>query len=264
MFSKSRTIVLVLVLFLSLPSGFAAAGQTLYQYSTIDALLAGLYDGDLTVAELKERGGFGLGTLNGIDGELIVLDGEAYQAAAGGAVTVPAGDALVPFATVVHFDAEQQRHLKDIHTLDGLNDAIHALLPSENRFYAVRIDGTFHSVKTRAIAKQSPPYKPLAEVVKEQVVTTFDGRGTLIGLYAPVFVKGVNVPGFHWHYLAADRQGGGHVLDCTFDVAVAKLDVLRSFTVELPADRAFDDIDLSGDKGKELHAVEKDPAQGKR
>ena len=168
------------------------------------------------------------------------------------------------FATVVHFDAEQQRHLKDIHTLDGLNDAIHALLPSENRFYAVRIDGTFHSVKTRAIAKQSPPYKPLAEVVKEQVVTTFDGRGTLIGLYAPVFVKGVNVPGFHWHYLAADRQGGGHVLDCTFDVAVAKLDVLRSFTVELPADRAFDDIDLSGDKGKELHAVEKDPAQGKR
>lgn len=264
MFSNSRTIALVLALFLSLSSGFAAAGQTLYQYSTIDALLAGLYDGDLTVAQLKARGGFGLGTLNGIDGELIVLDGEAYQASAGGAVSVPAEDALVPFATVVFFDVEQQAKLKGIRTLDDLNKAVYALLPSENRFCAVRIDGTFHSVKTRAIAKQSPPYKPLAEVVKEQVVTTFDGRGTLIGLYAPVYVKGVNVPGFHWHFLAEDRQGGGHVLDCTFDEAVAKLDVLSSFTVELPADSAFDSVDLSGDKGKELHAVEKDPAQGER
>lgn len=264
MFPKPRTIVLVLVLFLSLPSGFAAAGQTLFQYSTIDALLAGLYDGDLTVAQLKERGGFGLGTLNGIDGELIVLDGEAYQAAAGGAVSVPAEDAQVPFATVVFFDVEQQTPLRSIRTLDDLNSAVRAQLSSENRFCAIRIDGTFRSVKTRAIAKQSPPYKPLAEVVKEQVVTTFDGRGTLVGLYAPVFVKGVNVPGFHWHFIAEDRQGGGHVLDCSFDAAVAQLDMLHAFTVELPADNAFDSLELGGDMGKALHAVEKDPAQGER
>lgn len=259
-----RMIALLVAAFFCFSHGAAQAGQGLYQYSTIDALLAGIYDGDLTVAQLKARGGFGIGTLNGIDGELIVLDGKAYQAAAGGAVTTPADDALVPFATVASFDADQQSELADIRTLDQLNRVVGAMLPTGNRFSAIRIDGVFGSVKTRAIARQSPPYKPLAEVVKEQVITSFNGRGTLVGLFSPAYVKGVNVPGFHWHFVTDDRQGGGHVLDCNLDTATVRLDVLHAFTVELPADPAFDRIDLSSDKGKELHAVEKDPEKGER
>ena len=46
----------------------------LTQYSTIDALLSGVYDGNMSVAELKTRGNFGLGTFNGIDGEMIIVE----------------------------------------------------------------------------------------------------------------------------------------------------------------------------------------------
>ena len=49
--------------------------DTLFQTSTITALSAGDYDGELTVAQLKEQGDFGLGTYDALDGEMIVLDG---------------------------------------------------------------------------------------------------------------------------------------------------------------------------------------------
>lgn len=71
----------------------------LFQYNTLGALMAGLYGGSLTVGELLEHGDLGLGTLDSIDGELIVLDGKAYQAKGAGekpeVVEVPA-DMKVP------------------------------------------------------------------------------------------------------------------------------------------------------------------------
>ena len=56
----------------------------LFQYNTLGALMAGLYGGTMTVGELLEHGDLGLGTLDSIDGELIVLDGKAYQAKGSG------------------------------------------------------------------------------------------------------------------------------------------------------------------------------------
>lgn len=236
----------------------ARAGERLYQYSTIDALLAGLYDGNLTIRELGHQGEFGLGTLNGLDGELVVLDGVAYHVTAGGKAAVAPDSAKVPFATVSSFDEDAILPLQGIVSLKALNEAVLAGLPSKNNFYAIRVDGRFNFVKARAIPKQNPPYAPLAEVVKNQVVVQFSGEGTLVGYYSPVFVKGVNVPGFHWHFLTKDRSGGGHVLDCSFEPTTARLDGLRSFTVQLPDSEEFDELDLSGDKAKELEVVEKD------
>ena len=153
--------------------------------------------------------------------------------------------------------------LGKIANLKELNKAAYQGLPSKNIFYAIRIDGRFSFVKARAIPKQNEPYEPLAEVVKQQVVIQFTGKGTLVGYYSPPFVKGVNVPGFHWHFLTQDRTGGGHVLDCSFAPTTARMDSLRTFTVHLPDSKEFDSLDLSGDKGEELDAVEKDPANKK-
>ena len=52
----------------------------LFQYNTLGALMAGLYEGTMTIGELLKHGDLGIGTLDSIDGELIVLDGKAYQA----------------------------------------------------------------------------------------------------------------------------------------------------------------------------------------
>ena len=53
--------------------------DVLYQTSTINALLNGVYDGEVTFQELKEHGNFGLGTVDALDGEMIALDGKFYQ-----------------------------------------------------------------------------------------------------------------------------------------------------------------------------------------
>ena len=60
--------------------------HVLFQASTIGALLDGAYVGDVTIGELSEHGDLGLGTLNGIDGEMIVLDGRFYRADVDGAI----------------------------------------------------------------------------------------------------------------------------------------------------------------------------------
>lgn len=248
---------LVVTLFLA---GVVRAGDALFQYATIDTLLAGLYDGHMTLEALKFKGDFGLGTLNGLDGELVVLDGQAYHIKAGGQASIPADSTCIPFATVSFFEDEIVLKLGKIDSLNALNQAVLKGIPSGNLFYAIRIDGNFPFVKTRAIPRQKPPYKPLAEVVGQQVIVEFSGKGTLVGYYSPSLSKGVNVPGFHWHFLTSDHRGGGHVLDLALEPASARLDTLHNLTVRLPDDREFDKLDLSGDQSKALHAVEKEPA----
>ncbi|MBV8810544.1 MAG: acetolactate decarboxylase, partial [Acidobacteriaceae bacterium] len=46
-----------------------------FQVSTLDALSLGLYQGVYAIAALKQRGDFGLGTFEGIDGEMTILNG---------------------------------------------------------------------------------------------------------------------------------------------------------------------------------------------
>lgn len=234
------------------------AGDTLFQYSTIDALLAGLYDGKMTLEDLKYQGDFGLGTLNGIDGELVVLEGQAYHIAAGGKAEIPADSSRIPFAAVSFFEQDTILKLDRIDSLEALNAAVLKGLESKNIFYAIRIDARFPYVKARAIPKQNRPYEPLAVVAKKQVVVQFSGEGTLVGIYSPAYVKGIGVPGFHWHFLTNDRQGGGHVLGLSMAPTVARLDGLHAFKIQLPDDKRFDEVDLTGDREKELHAVEKD------
>src|SRR4051794_28699081 len=62
-------------------------GAVLFQVSTLDALLQGIYNGSYTVGQLKQQGDFGLGAYQGIDGEMIVLNGHYYHMRANGVVS---------------------------------------------------------------------------------------------------------------------------------------------------------------------------------
>ena len=100
--------LLIILALLGLPlHGWAAdvrgtPNAVLFQVSTIDALLSGVYDGDVTIGELRKRGNFGLGTFNKLDGEMLAVDGRYYQIKADG---VASGAAVheTPFASVVRF-----------------------------------------------------------------------------------------------------------------------------------------------------------------
>ena len=64
--------------------------STLFQVSTTGALVQGVYNEAVTVGGLRTHGDFGLGTFEGLDGEMVVLDGKFYQAHADGSITAPA------------------------------------------------------------------------------------------------------------------------------------------------------------------------------
>jgi acetolactate decarboxylase len=213
----------------------AHAGEV-YQISTISSLLAGGYDGDTTVAELLRHGGFGLGTFNGVDGEMMVLDGRVYRGTVDGRTHTVADSALTPFAVVVAFRPQGSAPLAAGQSLEQLEAALDALPYSASRVLAARIDGRFRTIAVRSEPKQQPPYRPLAEVIKEQVVHTFDDvDGTLIGFRFPAATTSVNVPGWHFHFISADRGRGGHVLGLTTGEDLASLEEFSDLRISLPA-----------------------------
>src|ERR1700745_1799737 len=71
--------------------------HTVFQVSTSGALVAGVYDREVSVQSLLEHGDFGLGTFADLDGEMVVVDGHVYQIQGSGRVTEATRDAGAPF-----------------------------------------------------------------------------------------------------------------------------------------------------------------------
>ena len=232
--------------------------EILYQVSTIDALMQGVYDGVLPVGELKEHGDFGIGTFDALDGEMIVLDGQVYQAKADGRVYLVPDNATTPLATVTYFSRDIAVTIDQPVNLSGFSATLTPRLPSGNMIYAVRMHGTFPTMTVRAIPAQEKPYPTLTEAAKNQSVYIYsDTTGTVVGFYTPVFFKGLNVPGYHLHYLSDDRQTGGHILDFTVpENTTVEFDVTPSFEMALPTSGAFTGVDLSQDLSAALAKVE--------
>jgi acetolactate decarboxylase len=101
----------------------------------------------------------------------------------------------------------------------------------------VRLDGRFRSIRLRSEPKQTPPYRPLAEVMKAQQVThDFDDiDGTLIGFRFPATASSVNVAGWHFHFLSADKTRGGHVLSLSTGAGEARMQEISDLLIRFPA-----------------------------
>jgi len=234
----------------------APAGD-LTQVSTLGALMTGVYEGEVTLADLGSRGDLGLGTINGLDGELVLLDGTFYRVAVDGHATPLPPATRTPFAMVTRFTPEITAELPAGLDLPGLEAWITALLPPGNRPLAIRIDGRFTELKTRSVPGQTPPYVPLLTALKDQVVV---GRpafeGTVVGFRLPAYFGGINAPGFHFHALDRARAEGGHVLGARTEggrVAVARIDRVEML---LPHDASFAAAPLGGGSEAGANAVE--------
>ena len=226
---------------LHLTSGGASeelgTGHRAFQASTLRALLDGAYDGDVTFAELARRGDFGIGTLNGCDGEMIALDGRFLRADVGGEISEVPPEARTPFAVLTFFEPRHRLAVPGGAGFDELCATIDAQVGEEAIVHAIRAEGHFTSVRCRSVPKQSRPYRPLAEVVAEQrVFDLADVEGTLVGFRFPNLGLGVGVPGYHLHFVDADRARGGHVLDCGVGAAPLEVEVddLADLHVETP------------------------------
>ena len=227
------------------------------QVSVINAMMIGRYDGVMRVSELLLHGDFGIGTLDHLDGELIILDGRAYQVRGDGVVEGVEPGRSTPFAVVTWFDREGEFPCPQVAGLKDLDALLDDALPQRNSFVAIRVDGRFASITLRSVHRQEPPYRPLAEVAESQSVWTHaDLGGTLVGVRCPSWVVGLNVPGYHWHFLSDDRKVGGHVLDCRVRDGRLRYDVCHDWEVKLPDSRRFDEADLAEDHSGDLKRVE--------
>lgn len=259
---KNKTISeLLSVIFLALLlSGQCAAFEddVLFQVSTIDALMQGVFDGFYSFDDLMDQGDFGIGTFDALDGEMVALDGEYYQVRADGVAYPVQGDMTAPFAAVTRFEADQTAALENASNFTELARQIDRHLPSPNAFYALRIDGTFPYVQTRSVPRQEKPYPRLAEAVEDQSVFNLTNvTGSVVGIWSPDFVKGVNVPGYHLHFITEDRKAGGHILEIQVSNATAQVDVTAGFAMQLPSSGDFYNVNLSGDLQEELERIEK-------
>ncbi|MBN2702894.1 MAG: acetolactate decarboxylase [Pontiellaceae bacterium] len=234
--------------------------NTVYQICTIDALLAGVYDGHLSCKELLKHGDFGIGTFDRLDGEMLVLDGEVFQVKADGKVYRPKFAETTPFASVCQFDPERVLSVDPQTDFDGLKALLDKEFSNPNLFYAVKLTGTFSAMKTRSVPAQQKPYPPLSEVTKSQPEFEMANvSGTIVGFRCPPFVDGINVAGYHLHFLSDDQTQGGHILSFTLKEGTCEVDELNLYGLELPTDAAmFAETDLSQDRSVELEQVEKD------
>lgn len=232
--------------------------NNIYQYSVISALMQGNYDGELTIGELKQKGNLGLGTLNHLDGELVVIDGKYFQVNSEGKITEVPSDVLTPFAVVTDFQAEVKKTVQVPQSYKALTMLIDSSIGSLNLIHAFKITGTFSYVKTRSVPAQVKPYKKLVEVTKNQPVFEYNNvKGTIVGFRFPSYTEGINVPGYHLHFISDDKTGGGHVLDFTTDEVTIEYAKQNNFNIAIPDTGDFLHTDLSKTNAEDIHKAEK-------
>jgi len=240
-------------------SGCSTQKDIVFQTSTIDALLAGVYDGDMSCGHLVRHGDFGIGTFDSLDGEMVLLDGIVYQVMADGKVYVPDPSVKTPFATTCFFTPEKAFVIYRSTDYEGVERLIDRITPNQNLFCAIRITGHFKTMRTRSVPGQKKPYPPLKEGTSNQPEFFMNNvQGTIVGFRCPPYVKGVNVAGYHLHFISNDRNRGGHILSFEISKGKCELEVLNHFFLRLPEDvKDFAGTDLSKDRSKELKEVEK-------
>jgi len=211
-----------------------------YQNAPITALLNGVMNDDFKVGEIKQHGNFGLGTFNGVDGEMIILNGIVYRVDFSGKVSIPKSSTETPFVTETFFHADTIFYLKKPLGLSDFDSIIDKVLPSKNIICAIKVEGMFDSVKTRSEEKQTAAYSSLAEILKDQSVFNFkDIEGTIAGFYFPSYMENINAAGYHFHFISKDKKHGGHVLNLKTGPVKIEIEFIKTFEMRMPATMDF-------------------------
>ena len=230
--------------------------HTLFQVSISGALVAGVFDREVSVRSILEHGDFGLGTFEHLDGELVVLDGRAFQVLGSGRVSEATAGAGAPFAVVTRFHPDAEADIGPVASFKELEICCDKFRSSGNIFYAMRLDGHFTRVRTRAV-NPPPSGGRLVDAAKTQSEFSFaDIDGTLVGLWSPGFSSAFSVAGYHYHFISKDRQHGGHLLDVEAKSLHLGFEPLTEFHLALPESEAFLKADLSKNTAEELAYAE--------
>ena len=221
----------------------------IYQYSLVNALMAGVAGSGIKASELLKKGEQGIGTFLHVDGEMIMLDGHVYQLRGDGSIRETGPEEQLPYAVATHFEAQhtlktQLERKDDVdNVLKKAND--HAA----NLFMSYRIDGKFKYLKCRTVRGQEYEGQSLAELGKKQRVEEYhDISGTIVGFLAPASWQGFFVAGEHMHFVDDGRKLGGHVLELNTDGEVTVgIATVNNVHIELPTNDQFNNAKMTTD-----------------
>ncbi|GGL53567.1 acetolactate decarboxylase [Sporolactobacillus putidus] len=216
-----------------------------FQLSTMTSLLDGVFEGAMNYDQIREHGDFGIGTFAHLDGEMIGFDDQFYRLRGDGTATPLKSEDMTPFCSLTYFRPQITKEITSPLDKAAFEKEMHRLVPSDNLFYAFRIDGVFIEVSTRTVAYQEKPV-PMTEAVKTQPVFHFEHTsGTIVGFWTPAYAQGIAVAGFHFHFIDEERKGGGHVLDYVLDHGTVHIDKKTHQNLYTPETESFLKANLS-------------------
>lgn len=235
----------------------------MYQVSTLQALALGYSRSVVTVRELLRHGDTGLGTFEDVDGEMIVIDGHCYRATDDGSVTEANDDTGVPFASVAPMTSPLEFKIGATGNIDELKQLLTLKIEEGfalNSMHIIRIDGSFSKISARSEKGTHAHHVTLKDALSvTQKSFEFDNiEGTLICVYYPDYMDGINAAGWHLHFISDDRTKGGHVFDLSMEQGTARAVRLTAIEINLPSEPAFDTYALKNASDADIKKVEQD------
>jgi len=233
----------------------------MFQVSTLQALMLGYSKGVIPLKKLVRHGDTGLGTVEDVNGELIILDGRGFRADDTGSITEVPFEVGIPFASVDFLDDPVESEIGAVNSAEQLKSILNNIIDSEfglNSMYIVRLDGHFSEIKARSLEGQRSHHVELKEILKknQREFGFKDIDGTVVCLYYPDYMDGINAAGWHFHFISKDRKVGGHVFDMSFEETSAKRIKIKNIEIQLPMDAAFDTYSLKDVAKDDVAAVE--------
>lgn len=222
--------------------------DTFYQYSIWFAFVNKVFDGSLTVKELKTHGDVGLGSFDFLDGELVMLDGVAYRIRENGEISVGTDNDQIVYADAGFFNKDDVFTIEKSIQFSDLASELDANKKSPHYFYIYKIHGNFKHIKLGGVPKVERPFTDGLDVLipKRPVFETDNVVGTLVGFYCPDYIGHINAKGHHFHFISDDKKWGGHVMDFeSSSVLEVQVDQKTKYQFDLPSNEEFENVNLS-------------------
>ena len=231
----------------------------LVQASTLNALMLGNFDTTISVRDFLSEADTGIGTYTGLDGEAIFENGVAYKATADGGVSIMKPEDGVAFGTVARFDSMLPEHeAKSFENIEELKELLKPYTDENpNIFYMLVMSGSFDLMHVRSCYVCEKPYPTLSEAASHQKEFKYENvKGKVIAVYCPPYVEGMNLPGWHFHFLSEDKTKGGHILGLSGKGLKYRIEPISEWEVILPENAEFAKLDLCEDLSAKTAAVE--------
>ena len=239
---------------------------SMYQVSTLQALSMGYSRAVVSVSELLQHGDTGLGTFEDVDGEMILADGICCRARADGSVVQAPADTGVPFAAVSYLKDSRCFEIGSMPDIEKLKAELTVKIEEEfglNSMHMVRIDGLFEKICARSEYAFRSQHVTLKSILEKTQKDFFFEKicGTMVCVYFPDYMDGINAPGWHLHFLSEDKTKGGHVFDLVMKRGLVKMNKISRLEIRLPHSPAFDTYSLKEASRDEIKHVEQGGAK---